>query len=250
MPTNLLSEVHSCGRSSYFPACVFPSALVCVWFSWLYNFLSPTWGSLSFPFPFLVLLCIPSVSCYSGWLCFRPMAYQGDLRFISVCICVFMGTHFLCVCVCVCVKRHQSVILRKLLCLYSRHRRSTFHLPDEAACLTSRFYLLHHLHIISIHFSACDCLLSRHVSPTPWLLCLRSLCKSICLAADVFSLSFSLSFLPKRINSLYTAHIGRLVQKRDETLGNNPLLPRTQGDIREKLIKRNTVNIFHIWAIA
>lgn len=99
---------------------------------------------------------------------------------------VFMGAHF---------KRHQSVILRKLLCLYSRHGRSTFHLPDEAACLNSRFHLLHHLHIISIHFSACDCLLSRHISPTPWLLCLRSLCESICLAADMFlSCFFSPSF--------------------------------------------------------
>lgn len=202
-----------------------------------------------FPIPFLSA-ALYSLIVLLQWLTLFPSNALSRRLALYLCVpmCVFMGTHFLRVCVC--VKRHQSVILRKLLCLCSRHRRSTFHLPDEAACLTSRFYLLHHLHIISIHFSACHRLLSRHVSPTPWLLCLRSLCKSICLAADVFSLLFSLSFLPNRINSLYTARIGRLVQKRDETLGNNPLLPRALGDIREKLIKkkkkRNTMNIIHI----
>lgn len=191
-----------------------------------------------FPIPFLSA-ALYSLIVLLQWLTLFSVQWLIKATCaLSLCayVCVYGDALFALVWVCV-LKRHQSVILGKLLCLYSRHRRSTFHLPDEAACLTSRFYLLHHLHIISIHFSACDCLLSRHVSPTPWLLCLRSLCKSICLAADVFSLLFSLSFLPNRINSLYTAHIGRLVQKRDETLGNNPLLPRTLGDIREKLIK-------------
>lgn len=63
----------------------------------LCNSLSPSWVSLSFSFPFTwslsAVLGIPSVSCYSGWLCFHPVAYQHDLRFISlcmhVCVCVW-----------------------------------------------------------------------------------------------------------------------------------------------------------------
>lgn len=167
------------------------------------------------------------------------------MLYLCVHMCVFMGANFLCVCVSS-VPPKRDIRKTPLSLVQTQTQHFSPPIPDEAACITSRFYLLHHLHIISIHFSACDCLLPRHVSPTLWLLCLRSLCESICLAADVFSLSFPLSSLPNHINSLYTAHIGCLVQKRDETLGNNPLLPRTHGNIREKLIKRNTMTIFHM----
>lgn len=145
------------------------------------------------------------------------------------------------------VKHHQSVILRKLLRLNCRHRRSTFRFPDKAVCLTSRFHLLHHLHIISIHFAACDCLLSHHVSPTPCCGAF-SLCESICLAVDLFSLSFSLAFRPITLIPFHHTH-WLSGTKCDETPGNNPLLPRPHGDIFF-FKRKKAMNIFQIGAIA
>lgn len=57
------------------------------------------------------------------------------------CVCVCMG---ICLCICACVRvwHQQSVILRKLLCLNSRHRHSTF-------------YFLTRLFASPAHFIAC-----------------------------------------------------------------------------------------------
>lgn len=85
---------------------------------------------------------------------------------LSVCVCVCVG---ICSCgrACMYVKRQQSVILRKILCLNSRHGHSTFYFLTRPFFFTSKFHHLHHLHIISIYFPACHCLLSHFVSPAP-----------------------------------------------------------------------------------
>lgn len=41
---------------------------------------------------------------------------------LSHCVCVSVG-----ISLCLCIKHQQSMILRKLLCLNSRHKRSTFY---------------------------------------------------------------------------------------------------------------------------
>ena len=118
----------------------------------LCNSLSPSWVSLSFSFPFTwslsAVLGIPSVSCYSGWLCFHPVAYQHDLRFISLCmhVCVCVG---ICLCVRACLAPAKRDIKKTTL---SKLPTQTQHflLPDKALCFTSTFHCLHHLHIISI----------------------------------------------------------------------------------------------------
>lgn len=77
---------------------------ICLSLSPFNNFPSPTWVSLSFSFPFTpslsALLCIPSVSRYSGWLSFHPIAYRHDLGFISMCMSV---CECMCGWACVCV---------------------------------------------------------------------------------------------------------------------------------------------------
>lgn len=116
--------------------------------------LSPSWVSLSFSFPFTwslsAVLGIPSVSCYSGWLCFHPVAYQHDLRFIFLCMRVCVYGHMLVhLCVRACLAPAKRDIKKTTL---SKLQTQTQHflLPDKALCFTSTFHCLHHLHIISI----------------------------------------------------------------------------------------------------
>lgn len=83
-----------------------------------------------------------SLSVSLQWLTFFPSnCLSARLRlYLSVHVCVWV---YVCVGMCLCVKQQQSVILRKPLCLYSRHRRSTFYIltglfalpPDFISCI-------------------------------------------------------------------------------------------------------------------